>query len=223
MKNIIISGISRGLGECLFQQLSMLTDVRLFAIGRHFSEKQKIIAEKTICFDFNDNDNGDFLQLMEKLPKSEPVIFISNVGTIEPIGKIGLLNDDELRKAVNINFITPMLICNRLVAYFPKLKIINITTGAANYPIEGWGAYCSTKCAMKMFLDVLSKQEKSQGLIEIIHVDPGVMDTEMQSKIRLSNEQDFPRLKEFKKYKTKGMLRLPKDVAASIIKEYIMQ
>ena len=151
--------------------------------------------------------------------------FINNAGTVEPIGGIGALSEEALRQAAQINFVSPMLFCNRLVGLCrkkrQKLKIINISTGAANYPIAGWGSYCSTKAAFKMFLDVLAEQEKDGGCVEVIHVDPGVMDTGMQERIRSTSSDEFPRLAEFLTYKETGKLRAPEDVAHEIVQKYI--
>ena len=72
-----------------------------------------------------------------------------------------------------------------------------------------------------MFLDVVAEQEKADGMIEVVHVDPGVMDTGMQEQIRASDAAGFPRLPEFQAYKTAGKLRTPEEVAQQIIRDYI--
>lgn len=58
--------------------------------------------------------------------------------------------------------------------------------------------------------------------MEIVHVDPGVMDTGMQERIRASSAKDFPRLSEFKTYQTDGKLRHPDDVARKIVSEHVL-
>lgn len=73
-----------------------------------------------------------------------------------------------------------------------------------------------------MFLDVLAEQEKDGGYVEVVHVDPGVMDTGMQEKIRAADAKSFPRLAEFQALKAEGKLRRPEDVAESIIRKYIL-
>ncbi|BEU86834.1 hypothetical protein TAMA11512_02980 [Selenomonas sp. TAMA-11512] len=137
-----------------------------------------------------------------------------------------MLSNQRIQEAAQINFVSPMLFCNQLVEicrrHQKKLKIINISSGAANHPIAGWGAYCSTKAAFKMFLDVLAEQGKVGGDIEVIHVDPGVMDTGMQEQIRSADAKSFPRLAEFQSYKAAGKLRDPDEVAQEIIRKYIL-
>ena len=73
-----------------------------------------------------------------------------------------------------------------------------------------------------MFLDVLAEQEKDGGCVEVIQVDPGVMDTGMQEKIRAADAKSFPRLAEFQALKEEGKLRSPEEVAENIIRKYIL-
>lgn len=225
MKNVILTGVSRGLGRCLLFWLSKQKDVHVYGVGRNsFVEKEKVPytfipwnllePENAPCIDDVITGEGQWLD------------FINNAGTIVPIGEIGKLSNQQLREAVQINFVSPMLFCNQLVGFCRRnkknLKIINISSGAANHPIAGWGAYCSTKAAFKMFLDVLAEQGKVSGDIEVIHVDPGVMDTGMQEQIRSSTANAFPRIAEFCAYKKDGKLRDPDDVAQEIIRKYIL-
>ena len=225
MRSIILTGFSRGLGASLFQKLIGLKGVRLFAIGRIGSEQ---VQQSVYSFLSWDLAKSESIPSMKSIVAGggDSLMFINNAGTVEPIGDIGELSEEALRKAAQINFVSPMLFCNRLVGLCrkkrQKLKIINISTGAANYPIAGWSAYCSTKAAFKMFLDVLAEQEKDGGCVEIIHVDPGVMDTGMQEKIRAADAKSFPRLAEFQALKAEGKLRRPEEVAENIIRKYIL-
>ena len=223
MRNIVLTGTSRGLGRCLFQELSVLKDVHLFALGRSFSEQAQHMVATFVPCDLSRFE--DLPVLSEVIPADGDVIFINNAGTVEPIGEIGMLDMEELHRAAQVNFVSPMGLCNQLVHFCREngqcLKVINISTGAVNYPIVGWSVYCSTKAAIKLFLDVLVEQGKTSGDIEVVHVDPGVMDTDMQQHIRSSSLDEFPRLMEFLAYKEEGKLRAPEDVANDIVQKYI--
>lgn len=224
MKSIILTGFSRGLGKSLLQKLLGLESVSLIAIGRIDPEKMQRVECSFMSWDLEKSE--DIPSLSKIITGGDSLTFINNAGTVEPIGDIGELSEEALCQAAQINFVSPMLFCNHLVGLCrkkqQKLKIINISTGAANYPIAGWSAYCSTKAAFKMFLDVLAEQEKDGGYVEVVHVDPGVMDTEMQEKIRAADAKSFPRLAEFQALKAEGKLRRPEDVAESIIRKYIL-
>lgn len=223
MKNVVITGVSQGLGKSLFDIISS-ENANLIAIGRHFNEEQrnagKILIEHDYC-----NQEDDYLDEVGQSLIPDEVTFINNAGTIDPIGKIGNLDMVEYSQAIQINCLGPAQLINFLVSFCQKnnhyLTIINISTGAAVHPIAGWAGYCSTKAAIRMFLDVLQEQEKESGRVRIIHVDPGVMDTGMQAKIRSVPASDFPKIDEFVEYKNNGVLRKPLDVAKDIVEKYV--
>ena len=94
------------------------------------------------------------------------------------------------------------------------MRIINISTGAANKPFPGWSMYCSTKCGIKMFFDCIDREDES---IIVHHIDPGVMDTGMQQLIRDASFEQFPLRDKFVEYKSKNLLQKPEDVARNIL------
>lgn len=233
MQTIIITGISRGLGKAFFDYYNKQA-VFLVSIARTLLPYQEEAAKEPRRYflrqDLSCLDDF-FLEKIEKvlqeimIEEEQEVIFINNAGVVEPIGSIGNLNNDTLRNAVGVNVLAPMLLINQFIKLSKqkrfKLKIINISSGAANYPIVGWSGYCSTKAAVKMFLAVLRKQCEQDPTIEIVDVDPGVLDTDMQQRIRSSNEQEFPQLEYFKELNYSGKLNKPDEVVKNIVKDFI--
>lgn len=72
---------------------------------------------------------------------------------------------------------------------------------------------------MKMFLNVLGEQEEDSSLIEVYNISPGLIDTEMQRKIRDTNVDGFTRHNEFVLFKEEGKLQSAKEVANKILLE----
>ena len=143
--NVILTGISRGLGLCLFEQLIKRDDLRIIAIGRHFTDAVKAQAYACIAWDFNHPET--IPQLTEFLPQDGSLTLINNAGVVLPIGAVGSLDEQAMVQAANVNFISPMLLVNelnKLRRHRPPgsdtLTIVNLSTGAANTPIAGWGA-----------------------------------------------------------------------------------
>jgi NAD(P)-dependent dehydrogenase (short-subunit alcohol dehydrogenase family) len=93
--------------------------------------------------------------------------------------------------------------------------ILNISSGAANTAIDGWSVYCSTKAALDMFSKVIAEEKSG---VKVLSIAPGKVDTEMQSKIRKSNEKDFKKLADFVEFKNKGELTSSKNVAIAYLK-----
>jgi benzil reductase ((S)-benzoin forming) len=228
-KTIIITGTSSGLGKCIFEKLiSIQNSIHIISISRRFSDDQKKYAGKNVKLVKIDlskiaSTNKDILDFGKNI--SDDVIFINNAGVINPIGGLGEIASTEIINNISINLIAPILILNKLVLVnknkYIKLKIINISSGAANRPIAGWGLYCSTKAGMKMFLDAINISPNKQISFKMINYDPGVMDTGMQEEIRKSKSKEFIHQEKFVNFKRKNLLKNPEKVAEKIFKKYI--
>ena len=150
------------------------------------------------------------------------IIFINNAGIVEPIDKIGKLDEGMIYNSIYVNFLAPALFTNKIIARKDlKITILNISSGAANKPFEGWAMYCSTKAGFKMFTEVLLAENQKNDQINVFNIDPGVMDTDMQRKIRDSNFEKFPLHNDFVKFKTDGRLAPAEKVAREIVIKYI--
>ena len=225
MKAIIITGVSRGLGKAFFDILKD-KEYYLICISRSFIDYQNKLAEsdniELIKFDLNDiNDLTLKLNNAIILKKCDfdELIFINNAGVISSIGKVGNIDEKNIRKSININLVSPILISNYLSAFCSKnkikFKIINISTGAADKPFEGWSIYCSTKSAAKMFFNVIEKENDN---VVVANIDPGVLNTSMQKEIRNADKSYFPLVDYFKNLGEKGELKEPSQVALNILR-----
>lgn len=235
MKLVVLTGCSRGLGYALYHRLIEEDDVQLICISKNVAKDQsKALAVDVrnldyIQADFGDSSTKEFESILQnRLEESvigrsyTQIIFINNSSVIEPVGMIGNLDSDAVRLAININLQAPIIISQILARiskqHAVKLKVLNISSGAANHPISGWPLYCSTKSAMVMFFDVMSKMDGC----EIVHLDPGVLDTDMQAAIRDKNKDDFPDVEAFVGLEASGRLEKPSTVASNIVNEYIL-
>ena len=146
------------------------------------------------------------------------VVFFNNAGVVGPIDLVGCLGDVQpIADHITVNYTSPVVLINALVAALPggaNLDIVNITSGAADRPIPGWSLYCSSKRAIKAFLDVLDAENER---VSVRHVDPGVMDTAMQATIRGASADAFPDVQTFRAYRDGGLLRRPAEVARMIV------
>lgn len=231
MKTVIITGISSGLGKAFFDLLTTKNSYTIICFSRRFLTYQLEIANfngNVHLFEMDLNDIAANLEIVEKrlvlsslLSVTGHVIFINNASTIEPIDKIGRLDVKAVSRSINVNFLAPILLTNLLTAQHEllkyKLTILNISSGAASRPIDGWSMYCSTKAATKMFFEVLNKQYIDNSDISIKSIDPGVLDTPMQETIRSSVCQQFLLRDYFTKLKETGELRNPEQVAADVL------
>ena len=114
-------------------------------------------------------------------------ILINNGAVIEPITSLEKIEFQDFEKAVRVNYLAPSLLIsycwNNLVKN--RGKVINVLSGASINAIEGWTAYCSTKAALHM-INQQTHLEGQQYGISSIGLSPGMVDTDMQGKIRAS-------------------------------------
>ena len=137
---------------------------------------------------------------------------------VEPIGTLGVINAASLVTAFAVNALAPAILARKLLATADaqrtRLRILNISTGAAHRPLPGLAAYCASKAAAAMIFDCLAKERPD---VAIEHIDPGVLDTDMQSMLRSTDDLALPVRQMFVSFETEGELRHPRDVARDIL------
>jgi len=232
MKLIVLTGSSRGLGYAIYEQLRGNENIKLLCISKNIiAEQSRLLKSGQHNFDFIEMDftaasDPDFESIVEdKVRKSvgdeeyNEIVFINNAGVIEPIGMVGHLDSHVIKQTTNVNFLAPMLISQVLVrlteSLSVKLKIVNISSGAARHPISGWSVYCATKSAIMMFFDVMSEMPAC----DVVNVDPGVLNTDMQSQIRHASQDNFPGVNAFRDLQINGQLTDPSIVAKNIVEK----
>jgi benzil reductase ((S)-benzoin forming) len=228
-KAILISGTSSGLGESFFKNLHG-KDHDIFCLSRRFLPYQEEAGKNNnnaflIHCDFT--KLSKFSDNLKKIKKClniyKEIIYINNAGSILPVHQIGLMDNKEIISSVNVNYIAPILITNMLFTLrHVGIKVLNISSGAANNPIDGWSIYCSAKAGSRMFFDVLSLQILNNSKHSVNNIDLGILNTKIQSQIRNFDSDNFPRVDEFVDLNNKDLLLDPDEVACKIINKYIL-
>jgi NAD(P)-dependent dehydrogenase (short-subunit alcohol dehydrogenase family) len=116
-------------------------------------------------------------------------ILVNNAGTIEPIGRLHETDPDAWAKAVVANLTGAAHMAR---AVLPGMlaaghgAIVNVSSGAAKRPLEGWSAYCASKAGLAMLTQSLG--------VRAYGFAPGVVDTGMQATIRASGINPVSRI-----------------------------
>ena len=231
MNYYIVTGASRGLGEAIVNEIDD-QDSAIICLSRTVnSSLKKIAADKQTPLSFIECDLSDIHQLPNiinqllsqiNIDGAQKITLINNAGTVNPIKEAGSAMQEELILHVHLNFLAPILLNETLIEKTKgtsvNLVIVNITSGAANRPVPGWSAYCSTKAGLNMYTKTVGvEQEEKQTNITSIAFSPGIMDTDMQGTIRKATKDEFSSIEQFKEYHEKGMLRSPRFVAKKLI------
>jgi len=221
-KLAIITGGSKGLGKSLVEEYCK-RGYQVISIARSISNYHHPNLLIQIEFDLSDIEQIEST-LHNKLKEIfsndfDKVTLINNAATLGQVSKVINYTASDFNKAVQLNFTSPIVLSNLIIKLLrnknANFSILNVSSGAANRAINGWGMYCSTKAA----LDAISKvmAEESNGLgYKIAIVNPGIMDTEMQGAIRNSSQEDFPLVENFQQYHKDNLLVPPATIARLI-------
>jgi NAD(P)-dependent dehydrogenase (short-subunit alcohol dehydrogenase family) len=123
-------------------------------------------------------------------------IVVNNAGQIDPIGHVGDTDPAGWARAIGVNLLGPF---NIVHACLPALQasscatVLNVSSGAAHHPREGWSAYCSAKAGLAMLTRSLDLENRDRG-VAAFGLQPGVVDTDMQVRIRGSGMNEVSRI-----------------------------
>ncbi|OED36066.1 short-chain dehydrogenase [Chromatiales bacterium (ex Bugula neritina AB1)] len=194
-KAAIITGASRGIGAATAATLSNLgVNVVLAARSestiRHNAEILRDNGGQAEAVTCDVSNYKDVQALISHCESSfgRLDILINNAGVIEPIGHLATSNPDTWAHAADINF---KGVYFGMRAALPAMMtqqsgvIINVGSGAAYSPLEGWSHYCASKAAAAMLTRCADKEAAASG-IRVIGISPGTVATEMQVLIKAS-------------------------------------
>ena len=123
-------------------------------------------------------------------------ILVNNAGTIDPIVKLSESDPEVWGKAIDVNV---KGVYHGLRAALPAMakqgtgSIVNLSSGAASTPLEGWSHYCASKAAAKMLTVAAHKEAFEQG-VRVMGLSPGTVATDMMAKIKASGVNQVSQL-----------------------------
>ena len=194
-KTALVTGASRGLGEGAARALAH-AGAKVMLVARDGAAAARVArdiagnggqAEAMAC------DVADYAAVQKVVAETRSRlggldILVNNAGVIEPIAEIATSDPKLWADNVSINLIGAYHVIR---AVLPEMlakgggTIVNVSSGAAYRPLEGWSAYCSGKAGLAMLTRAIELETKGRG-IRVFGFSPGTIDTEMQVKIRAS-------------------------------------
>ena len=233
MKHLIITGVSKGLGEAVMNHLiESGEDIALTTIGRSENLRLKAKAEeKGVSLRFHECDLSAVERinpLMEqifstmKTPQITGLYLVNNAGIVEPVAPLSKCKSSEILNNLHINLAAPMVLTSAFIRLSENMsiekRVATITSGASMRAEYGWSAYCGAKAGVNLFTGcaAVEEQEKEYG-VKLIAFSPGIMDTDMQQRIRKVSNEDFKEVNKFIKYKEEGELNPPAIVAEKLL------
>ena len=200
MKTAVVTGAGTGIGKCVSRMLAE-RKYRVFLLGRREEPIAGLTREinlaggmaEHLALDVTDAKAvGEFFRGLDSLD-----LLVNNAGTIQPIGRITDTDPAEWARCVEINLNGAYFCAHGALPLMLKNgggTIINVSSGAAGSPKEGWSAYCAAKAGLMMFSQALHLEYGSEG-IRVFSFRPGVVHTDMQRLIRESGINPVSKLK----------------------------
>lgn len=209
-KILIITGGSKGIGKGIIDAY-LANDYHIFSIARSINNELTTVTQLTYDLSITSGIKNLISELFEKINSNEvdQITLINNAGTLGEIGRIEDIADIET--TVALNTVAPLLLASSFISltknWKAKKHIISISSGAAYKPYYGWTVYCATKAAIDMMTKTIAlEQAEVENGVKIIAIYPGVVDTEMQAKIRESDKDSFASIDRFLDLKANNAL-----------------
>lgn len=208
--NVLITGVSSGLGEALKDEYINL-NCNVYGVSR-----SKVNDCNHVCLDLNhiSNINQKLPLLLKGVDELDMVIL--NAGILGEIKTFDKWEYDELLEIMNINVWSNKFILDWLFKNDIKVKqVITISSGASEHSYKGWGGYCITKSALRMMTELYSKEIDGTHFIS---VSPGLVDTPMQDYLcDKVDTNEFPVVKKFIDSREDGTTKSPNYIAKRMI------
>ncbi len=219
MNYYFITGSSSGIGKALVEELLRHSKYTIIGLSRTNTLVDKHFEHRKIDLSKLEDVNAFEFDPIEK---NDRVVLINNAGTLGEISYIGQQSDENIVVSSMVNFTSAAILMNKFIAAYQHHEgeriIINITSGAADSPYDGWASYCSAKAALNMFTQVIHEEQLlTDNPVKVFAIAPGVVDTLMQDAIREVEQESFSRIDKFKALKENDQLYKAKDVAKRII------
>lgn len=229
MKNVnknllIIFGTTRGIGKELHKYTLTLSENSFILVNRKSVTISKKHKYQKLTLDLSKPFSKNIIFKLHKTFSQQHgyknIYLILNASVVEPIKRVGFTNDELLLKSTYVNFLNYERIINAFISstrhLHSKKKILVVSSKSAVSPSMGLASYCSTKAALEMFVKCLFLEQKKNCEYSVIALRPGVVDTNMQKKIRSSKKENFPKVSIHKKMHKQKKLLKPEDVARKI-------
>jgi len=188
----IVFGASQGIGAEIARALARDGAFVLLAARRHevveavarSIRSEGLSAEVAVC-DVCDAAAVDAVFDRAKSAFGRVDHVVNNAGVVQPIGCISETDPAAWANSAMVNIVGTYHGSRAALRAFGSDGgvIVNLSSGAAHKPLEGWSAYCSAKAAALMFLQSLALDTEGSP-VRVYGFQPGAVDTGMLDTIR---------------------------------------
>ncbi|MBW3127845.1 SDR family NAD(P)-dependent oxidoreductase [Hymenobacter profundi] len=222
MQYYIITGASRGLGKALAEAVLSYPDTKVLGVSRNATIEHERYQHQPLDLSDMEALQNNITKIFPTWSDADSITLINNAGVLGEIAYVGEQTNEHYNFVFDVNLVAPAMLMNTFLSAYSSLNVprtvLNISSGAAQRPVDGWGAYCASKAALEMLSQVAQKEQDLRGSgIRIRALAPGVVDTGMQEQIRGADGQSFSEAERFKALHQDKKLAASNEVAKKII------
>ncbi|MBC6610721.1 SDR family NAD(P)-dependent oxidoreductase [Hymenobacter sp. BT507] len=223
MHYYIITGASRGLGKALAEAVLSYPDTRVLGVSRHATIEHDRYQHQPLDLSDMEALQNNITKIFPLWLDADSITLINNAGVLGEIAYVGEQTNEHYNFVFDVNLVAPAMLMNTFLSAYSGLHvprtILNISSGAAQRPVDGWGAYCASKAALEMLSQVAQKEQDLRGSgVRIRALAPGVVDTGMQEQIRGADGKQFSEVERFQGLYENDKLAASEEVANKIVK-----
>lgn len=199
---VLVTGASQGVGAATARALAQdgwTVGLMARSTQRLEAVAQEVVAaggRAVVCTADVSNAAAVEQAVEHLIERAGPVsALVNNAGMVDPIGHIEALTPDDFERTIAVNLHGAF---HAIKACLPSMRhagdgtIVQVSSGAAHRPLQGWTSYCVSKAGLWMLTQALHLE-----LADEVHTygfQPGTVDTQMQAVIRRSRVNPVSRM-----------------------------
>lgn len=190
MRNVIVTGGSRGLGLAIVRRL-VDDGYRVIAVARRESDELAVEIARYgadrlafAAFDLADIDAIPDFALRLKKDFGAPYALVNNAG-LGTEGLLATMHNSQIEMLTRINVTAPIVLTKYVVRHMMSAgagRVVNISSIIASTGYSGLSVYGATKAALVGFTKSLAREVGRLG-VTVNAVAPGFIATEMTSSL----------------------------------------
>ena len=220
MRNVIVTGASRGLGLAISEALAA-SGYRVLAIARSSSGELQALGTAALqagrgavqFYPFDLLEIAAMAQLVSRLRKEVgPLYGLVNNAGLGTAGVLAMMRDEQIEKLIRLNTLSPIVLTRHVVRSMMSERagrIVNMSSIVATTGYRSLSVYSATKASLGGFTRALAREVGELG-ITVNAVAPGFVDTEMTQEMDAKQREQIIRRSALRR------LPQPADVAAAV-------
>jgi 3-oxoacyl-[acyl-carrier protein] reductase len=203
MRNVIVTGGSRGLGLGIASKL-VENGYRVLAVARQRREEFNSLLRRaeeahpgSLQFTPFDLANvGDLSNMVKKLRKDfGPIYGLVNNAAIESHGVLATMYNSEIERLIRINTLSPIVLTKYVVRYMMADgggRVVNVASIIGFTGYSGLSVYAATKASLIGFTRSLAR-EVGRMSVNVNAVAPGYLETDLTQDLSDQQRQQIVR------------------------------